>query len=281
MIIAISSRVLFDFEEENEIFEKDGKEEYLKIQKERMSIIPPKGSCFNIVEKLLRFDKVEIIIISKNHPVVGLRILQAIAHYKLNIKRAIFTDGGDRVMYLKALNVHLFLSSHRHEVQEAINNMIPAAMLVVHKHIVSNPLQQLRIAFDGDSVLFDDDSEKVFKEKGLLGFENYEMEKADSHMTPGPFYSFFKALIALKRSNKLFNIRIALITSRSISCIRRPLLTLGEDIDEMFLLNGSDKGCIAKAFQADFFFDDTKKHIDAVSPFVASGHVLFGINNHN
>ena len=296
LVVAVSSRALFNFEEENRIFDSEGPDPYRKLQQERMEVAAAPGVAFPLVEKLLALKDrennplAEVAVLSRNDPVTGLRVFRSAAEHRLSaIKRAVFTRGAEPFPYLKALGAHLFLSAHPEDVREAIALKIPAA--TIHnpereKMPEGNPRAQseLRIAFDGDAVLFGDHSERTYKEKGLNAFREEEKYLSQHPLEPGPFQPFLKALHDLR--NRLpeaspVQVRIALVTARGAPAHERPIRTMmqwGVEVDETFFLDGAGKGKFLDAFRPDFFFDDQKKHIhDAES--VASGHVPYGVRN--
>ena len=288
LTVAVSSRALFDFEEENEIFKLEGEEAYICEQKERLENkeMPKCGVAFALVKKLLSFNSdgeelVHVSVISRNDPVTGLRVLSAIKENKLDIKQGYFTRGAPSFPYLKPLGAHLFLSALEEDVKKALESGVPAA------HVIgcegrNNIDNVLRIAFDGDAVLFDDASEQVFQKGGLDIFRQEEQRLKDEPMSPGPFFSFLEALAKLRKhigDDDGKKIRIALITARGPETYVRPIKTFQSwniNVDEAFFMSGESKREVVETFGADIFFDDQVKHVTGIK---AAGHVPSGVIN--
>ena len=290
LVIAISSRALFDLDASHEVYEQDGLESYSRYQIEREDEPLKPGEAFPMVQKLLRInqlldgeDRVEVILLSRNSADTGLRVFNSIQHYELHIQRAAFCGGESPWRYISAFGAHLFLSTEADDVRHALQHNVAAATLV-SKRGGSNDSEQLRFAFDGDAVLFSDEAERVYKSQGLEAFQDSEQAAAHRPLSGGPFKPF---LAALQRLQKEFPatespIRTALVTARSAPAHERVIRTLRAweiRIDESIFLGGLDKGEFLRAYQADVFFDDQEIHCDAASPHVATGHVPHGIAN--
>lgn len=290
LVVAISSRALFDLDASHEIFEKQGLEAFAKhqIAHENKPLEP--GLAFNLVKKLLALQDshtqqplVEVILLSRNSADTGLRIFNSIRHYKLGISRAAFSNGQSPYPYMRAFATDLFLSAHTEDVREALNANMAAAK--IFSGTANNyDEQQLKIAFDGDAVIFSDESERIFQENGLDAFVNHEQDKAFEPMTGGPFKAFLQALVNIQKQfpSDGCPIRTALITARAAPTHERVIRTLRAwdiRIDEAIFLGGLDKGDFLKAFQADFFFDDQPQHCQSASQYVATGHVTHGVKN--
>lgn len=287
LIIAISSRALFNLDEGNAIFEKDGVNAYAKYQIEHEEDILQPGIAFKLVQKLLNLNKygsyVEIILLSKNSADTGLRIFNSIKHYNLNINRAAFTGGGCPHYYATAFHAHLFLSANPDDVKEALNAGCAAATIITSKSSDSDS-EHLRIAFDGDAVIFSDEAEKIFQEKGLGAFIENETTAAKTPLPGGPLKNFLTALHRLqtKLPKEKCPIRTSLISARSAPTHERVIRTLrlwNIRIDEALFLGGLDKGEFLKAFNADIFFDDQKGHCISASQHVTTCHIPSGITN--
>lgn len=289
--IAVSSRALFDFEEENKVFQTQGDRAYRARQRELLNKPAKKGVSFALIKKLLSFNQymqdeqplVNISVVSRNDPTTGLRVFRAIKHFDLDIRQGCFTRGEPPYRYLTPLNAHLFLSAYADDVREALKQGVPAAHVLggTAEHR-TNTESQLRIAFDGDAVLFGDQSEKVYQEKGLDAFIAQEVKHVHQPLKAGPLKTFFEALCALKAQLPETAIRTALITARGSPAHERPLRTLmdwGLEIDEAFFLSGMDKKEIIEAFQPDFYFDDQIRHLQDINTITASAHVDYGIAN--
>ncbi len=295
LVIAVSSRTLFDLSQEHDIFLREGVDKYRDYQLAHENEILKPGVAFDLVQKLLNIKHpktqqplVEVVLVSRNNGDTGLRIFNSIAHHNLAIERAAFSNGKSPFAYLKAFGAHLFLSAHNKDVELALQAGFASAHLLTPKHESDKPKNnpsQVRIAFDGDAVLFSDDSEKIYKQKGLEAFRENERNKAQEPLPDGPFKPF---LIALHKLQSLFTvdqtpIRTALVTARGAPSHKRVILTLrkwGIRIDEALFLGGLDKAEFLKAFKADIFFDDQLIHIKSASNSqLTSGHVPHGIAN--
>jgi len=289
LVIAISSRALFNLDDSHEVYKQQGLEAYSRYQIEREEEPLEAGEFFPMVQKLLRInalldsDRVEVILLSRNSADTGLRIFNSIEHYGLRIQRAAFCGGESPYRYIAAFGAHLFLSTEAGDVRHALEHGVAAATLVSKKAGV-NDSSQLRFAFDGDAVVFSDEAERVYKAEGLEAFQFSERAAAHQPLMGGPFKPF---LAALQRLQKEFPatespIRTALVTARSAPAHERVIRTLRAwdiRIDESIFLGGLDKGEFLRAYQADVFFDDQQAHCDAASPHVATGHVPHGIAN--
>lgn len=288
LVIAISSRALFDLDTSNDIFEKQGIAAYAEyqIQHENEVLLP--GVAFSLVKKLLALNKgeplVEVILLSRNSADTGLRIFNSIQHYGLEITRAAFTNGESTYPYVSAFGSHLFLSTNRADVKNALDAGCAAATILASQTQSAQPSNELRIAFDGDAVLFSDESERVFQERGFEAFVKHETELAREPLSGGPFKGFLSALHQLQQKFPPDEspLRTALVTARSAPAHERIVHTFrawGIRIDEALFLGGLDKGKFLKAFDADIFFDDQQGHCDAARQHVATGHVPHGITN--
>lgn len=281
LVIAISSRALFDLDESNAIYENEGVEKYAEYQIQHENEILKPGVAFSLVQKLLHLnfhgDLVEIILLSRNSADTGLRIFNSIAHYNLNITRAAFTSGESPYQYVQAFGTHLFLSAHPEDVRNALYAGCAAAA-ILPSVTQKTDINELRIAFDGDAVLFSNDSEKIFQSQGLDAFTEHEVHDAKNPMLGGPFKGFLKALQQLQKHfpEKECPVRTALVTARQAPTHERVIRTLRAwdiRIDEALFLGGLSKGKFLSAFQADIFFDDQQVHCDSAAEHVATAHV--------
>jgi 5'-nucleotidase len=291
LVVAISSRALFDLEESNCVFEEQGVNAYYRYQLERESEILAPGIAFGLVKKLLRLNtlapaqsRVEVILLSRNTADTGLRIMNSIEHHKLDISRAAFTGGENTYPYVPAFDAHLFLSANPVDVRKALDAGHAAATILPSNVGQSVHTEELRIAFDGDAVLFSDEAERVYKREGLDAFTVSEVSAAREPLSGGPFKSFLAALHRIQSEYPADRtpIRTALVTARSAPAHERVVRTLRAwniRIDEALFLGGLDKGPFLKAFGADIFFDDQRGHAESASRHVATGHVPFGIAN--
>jgi 5'-nucleotidase len=290
LVVAISSRALFDFEEENRLFEATNDSAYMRIQQERLAIPAKAGVAFPLVQKLLQFNtdnnaRVEVVILSRNDPVSGLRVFRSAEHAGLKLERGVFTRGRPPHHYLRSLHANLFLSANEQDVRETILAGFPAALVYPQsvKIAQSNP-HEIRIAFDGDAVLFSDESEKIFQSKGLDAFVKHETHLAKTPLPPGPFKPLLEALHQLQNSNPQspMRIRTALVTARSAPTHERAIRTLmswGIDIDEAMFLGGLNKSDFLREFAPDFFFDDQTGHCESAAEVAPTGQVISGITN--
>lgn len=290
LVVAISSRALFDLDESHAVFERDGVDAYCAYQIEHENTPLQPGTAFPLVRKLLALNgndlenpKVEVILLSRNSADTGLRVFNSIKHHNLNITRASFTRGESTHKYIPAFGADLFLSSNPEDVQQALAAG-HAAATILPSTVELNTSEQLRIAFDGDAVLFSDESERIFKQQGLKAFSANETAAANTPLMGGPFKGFLAALHAIQAEypSEKSPIRTALITARAAPAHERVIRTLREwniRIDEALFLGGMDKGAFLKAFGADIFFDDQKRHCDSAREHVATGHVPHGIAN--
>ena len=289
LVIAISSRALFDMKDSHGVYEKQGLEAYQKYQIEHEDEPLDHGVAFNLVKKLLNLNSalqqevVEVILLSRNSADTGLRVFNSIKHYGLDITRAAFSGGDLPHRYIEAFNGHLFLSADGADVRQALELGIAAATIMPSKKTSARE-DTLKIAFDGDAVLFADDSEQIYKAQGLEAFTNNERESAKEPMSGGPFKPFLAALQQIQGAFPPGDvpIRTCLVTARSAPAHERVVRTLRAwniRIDESLFLGGLDKGDFLEAFDADVFFDDQQSHCESASKHVATGHVPHGVAN--
>ncbi|MGH8549279.1 MAG: 5'-nucleotidase [Methylococcales bacterium] len=290
LVVAISSRALFDLDESHRIFEMEGKEAFCHYQIEREDEPLPPGVAFPLVKKLLTLNQkfkssqlVEVILLSRNSADTGLRIFNSIQTHGLSITRAAFTSGNSPYGYISPFGAHLFLSANAEDVVKALEAGYAAAT-ICSTPPEANDNEQLRIAFDGDAVLFSDEAERIYQARGLEAFAENEKAEAKRPLTGGPFKDF---LGALQRLQNLFDpgdspIRTALVTARAAPAHERVVRTLrawGIRIDEALFLGGMEKGAFLEAFGADIYFDDQLGHCESASGHVPTGHVPHGIVN--
>ena len=311
LVVAISSRALFDFEEENRVFEdgmvqshEPGRKKdaaYMQLQLDRLDVPAKPGVAFSLVKKLLAFNdapdslddasptaklaqRVEVVILSRNDPVSGMRVFRSAQHYGLNIQRGTFNRGEAPWRYLKPLHANLFLSAHLSDVRDALAAGVPAAQVYPQSaHASDKHPHEVRIAFDGDAVIFSDEAERVFQAQGLSAFQAHERDKAAQPLLAGPFKPLLEALHRLQQvGTSHMRIRTALVTARSAPAHERAIRTLMNwniEVDEAMFLGGLAKGEFLREFEPDFFFDDQTGHVDSASQHVPSGHVVSGVSN--
>ena len=292
LTVAVSSSALFDLAESDSIYQNEGLEAYRRYQIQHEEQVLEPGEGFLLVKKLLSLNDqlgdspVEVILLSRNSADTGLRVFNSIEAHKLNITRAAFCSGDSPYKYIRAFGSDLFLSTNAEDVRQALDQQVAAATLIGstvagNRRRFSN---QLKIAFDGDSVLFSDEAERVFQESGLDAFSRSEASSAEEPLEGGPFKNFLVALHKLQQqfSDDDLPIRTALVTSRGAPAHERVIKTLRHwdiRLDESLFLGGRDKGEFLKSFEADIFFDDQAVHCENASSHVASGHVHSGVAN--
>ncbi|MGR8934343.1 MAG: 5'-nucleotidase [Gammaproteobacteria bacterium] len=290
LVVAVSSRALFDLDESHRIFETEGKEAFCRYQIGHEDETLEPGFGYNLVKKFLHLNAkidgpplVEIILLSQNSADTGLRIFNSIAKHNLDISRAAFTSGISPYHYIRPFGAHLFLSANADDVVKALDAGFAAAT-ILSGIALDQHAEQLRIAFDGDAVLFSDESERVYREAGLQAFTEHEKTAAKTPLPGGPFKEF---LAALHRIQSLFPsdtapLRTALITARGAPAHERVVRTLRAwdiRIDEALFLGGMSKDAFLQAFGADIFFDDQLGHCEAAREHVSTAHVPHGVAN--
>ena len=293
LVVAISSRALFDLEESHHVYETEGLAQYIgyQIEHEEDTLLP--GVAFPLIRRLLALRypdsedaAVEVILVSKNDPNTGLRIFNSIEHYGLGITRAAFTGNRSPYQYLPAFRADLFLSADPEDVRLALEHGNAAATILTGLNFTDDDNAEIRIAFDGDAVLFSDEAERVYQAEGLSGFLQHEVDKCDLPLAPGPFKPFLEAINRLQLayqsigSSKL--VRTALVTARNSPSHKRAVKTLrhwGVHVDEAFFLGGLNKVPILEQYRPHIFFDDQRAYCDPASQVVPTGHVPAGVRN--
>lgn len=304
LVIGISSSALFDLREGDDIFRTQGLDAYKQYQIDNEDSTLEPGEAFHIVKKLLNINellgaaKVEVVLLSRNSADSGLRVFNSINAHQLPITRAAFSGGQSPHRYAVAFGAHLFLSTNTEDVRHALAQGLASAVILPNASRYNYEEHEIRIAFDGDAVLFDDESERIYQEKGLEAFTENERRSAHQPMEGGPFKPFLAALHHLQTQFGQLNehgkkseesklatispIRTALVTARSAPAHERVVRTLRQwdiRIDESLFLGGMDKAEFLKSFGADIFFDDQKGHIKSASKHVTAGHVPHGVTN--
>lgn len=288
LVVGISSRALFDLEEENNIYDNEGLKAYSEYQIAHENDILKPGTAFPLIKALHNLNSedrrlTEIIIMSKNSADTSLRIFNSIEHYGLDISRAALVGGVQIAPYLSAFKTDLFLSANELDVQEAINANVAAGIICSHSQFPIEPdqeIEQIRIAFDGDAVIFSDESEQIYQSEGLKAFAKHERNNAQKPLPEGPFAKLLKTLSLVQRQfpNGPAPIRTALVTARNAPAHERVIRTLRAwdvRIDEAFFLGGIEKSEVLKAFGANIFFDDQTVHTDPASKLVPSARVPY------
>ena len=292
LTVAVTSRALFDLEESHALYETQGVDAYSSFQRTHEDDVLAPGMAFSVVRKLLALNegapleapRVEVILLSRNSADTGLRIFNSIQHHNLGITRATFTSGEPTWPYAKPFGADLFLSANPESVRRSLEHGIAAATILPAKPMQQRS-DQLRIAFDGDAVIFGDESERVSREQGVAAFGQHERDRAREPLSGGPFKGFLSALHDLQAAfppGKDAPIRTALVTARSAPAHERVIRTLRDwdvRLDEALFLGGRHKGPFLEAFGADLFFDDSQHNIDSARLHVAAGHVPHGVAN--
>ena len=289
LVVAISSRALFDLDESHTLYESEGLDAYRDYQMAREGDVLAPGIAFPLVRKLLALNagaaqpRVEVVLLSRNSSDTGLRIFNSIERHGLEVARAVFTGGAPTTPYINAFGAHLFLSATPDSVALALAAGVAAATILPSK-APQSASDEVRIAFDGDAVIFGDESERVSQEQGIDAFHRHEAERAEQPLSGGPFRGFLAALHRLQAAfpTDASPIRTALVTARSAPAHKRVILTLrswGVRLDEALFLGGRDKGPFLQAFGADIFFDDSHANVESARRHVATGHVPHGVRN--
>lgn len=290
LVVGVSSRALFDLNYENEIFETQGVEAYRQYQIEHEHDLLKPGPGFKLIRALLHINelpgqegRVEVIVMSRNSADTSLRVFHSLHEYGMGITRAVLAGGASLAPYLNAFETDLFLSADEEDVKKAIESGVAAGIICsdgIHTYDTNEASDCIKIAFDGDAVLFSDESERIYQEKGLAAFEENEEKNAMNPMPEGPFAKFLKTLSDLQKEfpEEKTPIRTALVTARSAPAHERVIRTLrawGVRIDEAFFLGGISKKNVLKAFGADIFFDDQLVHTQAAVEVVPTARVPY------
>ncbi len=299
LVVAVSSSALFDLSEEEAVFQRSGLKEYREIQRARQDIALKKGPAFPFIRRFLhlntlheRTQPVEVVLLSQNNPDSGLRIFNSIEHHKLGITRAAFLNGHLPYKYIGPFNVSLFLSANYEDVKTAVDKGFPAG-IVLGGMIEDDPNDtELRVAFDFDGVIADDEAEKVYAEKEELGlFQQHETEKADIPLMQGPLKDLFQKLSFFQNYERKLheqdssykrNLRISIVTARNAPAHKRVITTLrkwGVEPDEAFFLGGIEKKRVLEQLRPHIFFDDQLTHLELKESNIPAVHVPFGIRN--
>lgn len=287
LTVGVSVRALFNTEDSHRIFLDQGQAAFdaYMISKEKKPLRP--GVAFNLVKKLLALNApeqklVDVILLSRSSTGASVRVVSSLKHHGLDIHKLVLTSGGDRFKYAQLMGLHLFLSAEGMDVAKALELGVAAATLIPSApHVAEAPGEIVRVAFDGDSVLFSDEAERVYQSEGLEAFQASEQRHARSPLKEGPFKPVLQALSALQDAAP-GRVETALVTARGAQAAERVLYTLRGwklGVDTMIFAEGRPKGPLLKAFETDIFFDDARKHIDSAAEHVAAGHVPHGVNN--
>jgi 5'-nucleotidase len=298
LVIAIASSALFDLTECDRVFREQELEAYRAYQRAHENEVLPRGVAFPLIRRILALNDpekgqypVEVVLLSRNDPDTGLRVFKSIEHYKLDISRAAFVNGGDPFRYLGAFNTCLFLSANPADVSSALEKNVAAGTVLPTQFLDDGTDSELRIAFDFDGVLADDSAEAVFKQQQLPGFFRSERENAQTPLPVGPLHRFFVEIAKLQKLGReaaskggvtAARIRMAIVTARNAPAHERVVTSLrnwGIQVDEVFFLGGIEKARVLESFRPHIFFDDQLVHVEGAAPAVPCAHVPFGIAN--
>lgn len=299
LVMAVASSALFDLSDSDEVYRKRGVDAYRKYQRKKENAKLRPGVAFPLVRRLLSLNEglaeenapVEVVLLSRNDPDTGLRVLNSIEKHGLPMSRAIFVSGRNPFRYMNALNASLFLSANATDVRKAVEGGLPAGRVFPTSFADTAQDLELRIAFDFDGVVADDSSETVYKKKGLKAFQESEIRKALEPLREGPLARFFREISRLqkferekKKKNRRYvpKLRTAIVTARNAPAHKRVVATLrswGIEVDEVFFLGGIAKSRVLDEFKPHIFFDDQVQHIEGVAGATPSAHVPFGVAN--
>ncbi|MEQ9308118.1 MAG: 5'-nucleotidase [Balneolaceae bacterium] len=298
LVVGISSNALFDLTDEDELFKSEGIEAYRIHQIENRNLALPIGPAFPFIKRFLRINEVysdqkpvEVVLISRNSPETGIRIFNSIEEQGLDITRATFTSGDSPYEYLPSFNVSLFLSTNSEDVKKAIKTGYAAGQILQTQVVDEEQDTALRVAFDFDSVIADDESEKVYKDKGIEAYHAYEVENVDTPHTPGPLAKFFRQLAYFQRMETKRKeedpsyekiLETAIVTARNAPSHQRAIHTLEHwkvTVDKMFFMGGIEKKRVLEVFKPHLFVDDQESHLDESMENIALVHIPFGVAN--
>lgn len=298
LVIAVSSSALFDLSESHAVFLEYGPKAYKDFQEKNLDKFLGKGVAFPFIKRFLRINSrfndripVEVVLLSRNSAATGKRVFRSIKHYELDISRAAFMEGQSPYQYIPAFNASLFLSANEGDVQNAIDAGYPAGVVLPSKLVNDDGDDELRIAFDFDGVIADDEAEAVYKGGSLPEFHEYEVKKSDIPHQPGPLADLFRKLSFLQkledreverhRDYKRI-LRTAIVTARNAPAHERVITTLeswGVSANEIFFLGGMEKSRILARLKPHMFFDDQRSHLESEAGDIPMVHIPFGIAN--
>lgn len=298
LVVGIASSALFDLAESDAVFHDEGEESYRRYQEDHLDQHLMPGVAFPFIQRLLSLNDlasgddplVEVIVMSRNDPDTGLRVMRSIAHYELGITRAIFTQGRSPYLFMPVLNMSLFLSANGEDVGNAIAQGHPAGQVLASAYTADDS-DELRIAFDFDGVLADDESDQIYQQHGLEGFQEHEVTNVVTPLSPGPLRDFLANVNKIqKREDRRCDeddgysrrVRVSIVTARSAPAHERAIASLkawGVTVNDAFFLGGIDKGVIMPVLRPHIFFDDQKTHLLSTAQSVPSVHVPFGHAN--
>lgn len=297
-VIAVSSSALFDLSESNQVFIEKGAQAYKEFQKSKLNETLKKGVAFPFIRRFLNINKrfpdeqpVEVVLLSRNSVVTGLRVFNSIEHYQLDITRAAFTEGNSPYRYIPAFNACLFLTADENDVKKAIDINLPAGTVLPSTVYDDETDDELRVGLDFDCVIADDEAEEVYKRVSLEGFHSHEEKNSHIPHKPGPLADFFKKLALIQKLEERKEakekgykriIRTAIVTARNAPSHGRVITTLeswGVGVNETFFLGGIEKKLVLTLLKPHIYFDDQKSHLDSEAANIPMVHIPFGIAN--
>jgi 5'-nucleotidase len=293
LVVGVSSRALFNLEKENEIFNKQNIKAYRKYQLDHENEILKEGTAFPLIQSLLKLNQhatkqiVEVVVMSRNSPETGFRILNSIKHYNLPITRLVFSGGEPLAPYIESFDIDLFLSKDESDVQKIIDSSNCATALVYDppKDFIPE-LDRVKFAFDADAVIFHEESELIYKNGSLEEFHKHEEKNENTPLKEGPFADLIKKLSKIQEhfpeEIEFSPLRISIVTARNAPSHMRVLKTLRHwnvYVDEIYFLGGLVKEKTLKALGAHIFFDDQTVHLKGSSNVVPCGKVLYKTNS--
>ncbi len=298
LVIGLASSALFNLDESDKVFQKLGEDAYRKYQRKHQEKVLEKGVSFPFIKRLLSLNEidpknplVEVVLLSKNDPDTGLRVMHSIEHYGLNMTRAIFLQGGEPHKYIKPLDISLFLSAHENDVKEAILSGSSAGQVLESNITDDEDDKELRISFDFDGVIADDSSESVYEKDGIDGFLKHEKEMANVPVNAGPLQEFLQKISIIQKRELKYKdehpdyepkLKVSIVTARSAPSHERVINTMRTwdiMVNEAFFLGGIEKKKVLEVLNPHIFFDDQKLHLEKASDVLPSVHIPFGIRN--
>lgn len=297
LTVAVASSALFDLGDGQRVFDAQGREAYRRFQHEHERQPPPPGPALPFVRRLLRLNRagepplVEVVLISRNDPDTGVRVRNAIEHHRLPVVRTVFTGGRAPWPYLAAFEAALFLTARAEDVSAAIAAGHPAGLVLPGAGADDGDDAELRVGFDFDGVLASDESERVYRERGLDGYREQERALVDTPLAPGPLAPLLTRLARVQAAEAARQeadpgdqprLRTAIVTARSAPADRRVTTTLrawGLRVDESFFVGDLPKDRILRLFRPHLFFDDKRANAELAAACTAGVHVPFGVLN--
>ena len=295
LVVGVASSALFDLSKSDAVFRNEGEEKYRAYQRENLDEALAPGVAFPFIRRLLTLNDlsederlVEVVILSRNDPETGMRVMRSVQHHGLDITRAIFMQGRSPYRFMEPLRMSLFLSANEDDVREAIR-MGFAAGRVVGRAVADDGGTDLRIAFDFDGVLADDSAERFYQEGTLEAYQENESALADVPLPRGPLAAFLEKINHIQRIEDAKHdadpegyqrrVRVAVVTARSAPAHERAINSIhqwGLRVNDAFFLGGVDKGPILAVLEPHIFFDDQRRNIDTTSHLAPSVHIPFG-----